>query len=59
MAKKKIVGTVEICFSIEVPEETENETKYIINTVKEKIRSLSNNDQNFNICSDADWSLRG
>jgi hypothetical protein len=30
MAKKKIVGTVEICFSIEVPEETENETKYII-----------------------------
>ena len=30
-----------------------------INTVKEKIRSLSNNDQKFNICSDADWSLRG
>ena len=59
MAKKKIEGTVEICFSIEIPEETENETKYIVNTVKEKICSLSNNDQKFNIWSDADWSLRG
>jgi hypothetical protein len=54
--KKKIIGTVEVCFSIEVPEETE--IKYVINTIKEKVRSLNNGDLKFNIFPDAEWTLR-
>lgn len=56
--KKKIIGTVEICFSIEVPVEIEDEDKYVVNTIKEKVRSLSDDDLKFNISQDAEWSLR-
>lgn len=54
---KKVAGTVEICFSVEVPEETENENKYIVNIIKEKIRSLNDDNLKFDIFSDAEWSL--
>lgn len=53
----KIMGAVEITFSIEVPEGTEDENKYVVNTIKEKLSSLSDDDLNVKVSSDAEWCL--
>lgn len=53
----KIMGAVEITFSIEVPEGTEDENEYVVNTIKEKLSSLSGDDLNVKVSSDAEWCL--
>lgn len=53
----KITGAVEIIFSIEVPEGTEDEHEYVVNTIKEKLSSLRSNDLNVKVSSDAEWCL--
>lgn len=53
----KIMGAVEITFSIEVPEGIEDENEYVVNTIKEKLSSLSSDDLNVKVSSDAEWCL--
>lgn len=53
----KIMGAVEITFSIEIPEGIEDENEYVVNTIKEKLSSLSGNDLNVKVSSDAEWCL--
>lgn len=53
----KIIGAVEITFSIEVPEGTEDENEYVVNTIKEKLSSLNGDDLNVKVSSDAEWCL--
>lgn len=53
----KIMGAVEITFSIEVPEGIEDGNEYVVNTIKEKLSSLSSNDLNVKVSSDAEWCL--
>ena len=53
----KIIGAVEITFSIEVPEGTEDENEYVVNTIKEKLSSLSGDDLKVKVSSDAEWCL--
>lgn len=53
----KIMGAVEITFSIEVPEGIEDENEYVVNTIKEKLSSLSADDLNVKVSSDAEWCL--
>lgn len=53
----KIMGAVEITFSIEVPEGIEDGNEYVVNTIKEKLSSLSGDDLNVKVSSDAEWCL--
>lgn len=53
----KIMGAVEITFSIEIPEGIEDENEYVVNTIKEKLSSLSADDLNVKVSSDAEWCL--
>lgn len=53
----KIMGAVEITFSIEIPEGIEDENEYVVNTIKEKLSSLSGDDLNVKVSSDAEWCL--
>lgn len=53
----KIMGAVEITFSIEIPEGIEDENEYVVNTIKEKLSSLSNDDLNVKVSTDAEWCL--
>lgn len=50
-------GCVDVSFSIDIPEGTEDEIKFVVNTIKEKIKSLSGDNMHFHINEDAEWGL--
>lgn len=55
----KVFGTVEVSYSIDVPQAVAKEelTKYVINAVKNFIKDASTEDNKFGVDKDAEWSM--
>lgn len=55
----KVFGTVEVCYSIDVPSTVTKEelTKYVINAIKNKIKDASINDIKLGVDKDAEWTM--
>lgn len=55
----KVFGTVEVCYSIDVPSTVTKEelTKYVINAIKNIIKDTSTKDIKLGVDKDAEWTM--
>lgn len=55
----KVFGTVEISYSIDVPSTVTKEelTKFVINTIKNKIKDTVTKDIKLGVDKDAEWTM--